>query len=315
MFEMLIPSLLQYRYVARAKRPMKIYKYTWEISNFLEKYEFSSPLISPDFCGVHLIISLDEHHEDCEFSIFSRRITKGVCYISLNNSYRLNISKKINVSCSDCVKLGSIPIIYLKENAENCLSDNILKVFFTYHTHDKMSSNIIHTIFQSHKSLNIKNINNNVVLDNSTITFIIGDRRLYADKTLLCQKSSVFEAMFNSQMMESITNEVHITDIRYDIFKLLLSHIRFHILPNFVSNDTEILSELLIAADKYDINSLKYLCESELTTFINSENYTELLAVPWLYSTTYLKDFVLRIEKNVKAVQQTNMFRNQQNPD
>ncbi|KAL6439814.1 hypothetical protein ACFW04_004089 [Cataglyphis niger] len=87
--------------------------------------------------------------------------------------------------------------------------------------------------------------------------FVINNERLDANKT-----------MFNCSIEESVNNEVVITDIRYDILKELLYFVQI----GYLSKPLEKLylngiCELFVAADKYDIQDLKSICEQHLIIY------------------------------------------------
>lgn len=57
------------------------------------------------------------------------------------------------------------------------------------------------------------------------ITIIINDENILVHKSILCARSNVFKAMFNSNMKESNTNKIIIDDISTDAFKELIKFI------------------------------------------------------------------------------------------
>lgn len=72
---------------------------------------------------------------------------------------------------------------------------------------------------------------------------------------ILSAGSPVFAAMFQSGMLESRTRQVTITDIDEEVFRQLLIHMYSGSAPKI--EEENIAQPLYIAADKYDIDTLK----------------------------------------------------------
>ncbi|XP_043484800.1 speckle-type POZ protein-like [Leptopilina heterotoma] len=106
------------------------------------------------------------------------------------------------------------------------------------------------------------------------VTFFIDNRELKAHKVILASRSPVFLAMFQHQFAEQ-NNNVTIVDIRFEIFEALLQYIY-----NCEIKDlNDIADELLIAADKYLIDELKFMCEKVLTSNMSKEKAANLLSI------------------------------------
>jgi len=119
-------------------------------------------------------------------------------------------------------------------------------------------------------------------------------------KVFLASRSPVFSAMFNANMKEKIENEVQIDDIKPDVLAEML---HFIYTWKCKSLDVDLAEDLLIAADKYQIDSLKKLCEERLICSINTENYFSLLVLGHTYSSRIKKsvyDYVVGNKNNIK---------------
>ncbi|XP_032670147.1 speckle-type POZ protein-like A [Odontomachus brunneus] len=286
----------------RTERLSQTYTYTWDITNFWREY-MMLPLESPRIESqlFHFRLHTDDNKEHLKFYIIFKEWYIGSCHIFIKNT-TINFYKELKVIANEhnitYIKnelLCSIPIIYLLENA-NCLPNNTLTVRFECKWYDVLSETVMCTNLQFNEEMQISsNKNNDMIPDKeSLVIFVIGDERLYANKNLICSKSSVFDKMFNSQMKESETNEVEITDIKYNILKLFLSYIQFTLLPNLVIDDIQTLSELFVVADKYDVQDLKLLCELQLIKLIDAKGYIEFFDMDliWLRNTTYLEKYI-----------------------
>lgn len=123
----------------------------------------------------------------------------------------------------------------------------------------------------------------------SDVTIIINNKKLKAHKSILVSRSSVFSAMFSSNMKESRENIIKITDIDYDAMKEVL---RFMYCGR-VKHLDKLTKHILKAADKYDIINLKIMCEETLKKSINLNNCCEMVKIIQLHDCIYLKKSVI----------------------
>lgn len=124
------------------------------------------------------------------------------------------------------------------------------------------------------------------------VTINVGDKQLRAHKAILAAKSSVFAAMFNSDMLESNNSSVNIVDYSYEAVKEMLTFMYTGMLQ-FVDDekDSKLLPlRLLVAADKYDLPGLKLLCEKKLGDNLTSNNVISLLEFADKCNANNLKD-------------------------
>lgn len=81
---------------------------------------------------------------------------------------------------------------------------------------------------------------------------------LHAHKVVLAVNSPVFLAMFTQNMKETLTGEVNIPDVQFDVLQEVL---RFIYCGTVESIETFIY-DLLAVSNKYAIESLKFECEN-----------------------------------------------------
>ena len=130
------------------------------------------------------------------------------------------------------------------------------------------------------------------LIDTKTLTDLViqvQEEKFDAHKIILSARSSVFLAMFQSDLTEKQTNTVKIEDIEPAVFKEVL---RF-IYTDQVENMDELAEGLLAAAERYMLELLKEKCASHLATKITVENCAHLLLLADLHSAAVLKTFVL----------------------
>lgn len=120
----------------------------------------------------------------------------------------------------------------------------------------------------------------------SDVTVIAEDGRSFKlHKLILALNSSVFKAMFSTDMKEKNKNLVNIKDIRYEVLQELFRFIYYGEVYNF----NEIAGELFMAAEKYCIDKLVELCENTMCNQLTKENAVEYLNLALLYNVNKLK--------------------------
>jgi len=132
------------------------------------------------------------------------------------------------------------------------------------------------------------------------VTIRCGDKTFECHKIILASRSNVFKAMFESNMKEDITGCVEIENIVPEVFENLLQYIytckvqgTFH----------KMAKELLIAADQYQVEKLKELCEEKLKSTIDVENCMDLLVLAEMYHVPVLKSKALKmVSQNLETL-------------
>jgi len=141
--------------------------------------------------------------------------------------------------------------------------------------------------------------------DFTDCVFSVGGTEFKAHKAIVAARSPVFRAMFCHQMEESKLNRVDITDIPSHVFKEMLSFLYTGAAPNL----DEMASELLAAADKYDLERLKVMCEESLCTNLSVENVAGIVILADLHSASQLKQVSLDfINNHAMDVMETSGF-------
>ena len=119
----------------------------------------------------------------------------------------------------------------------------------------------------------------------SDVIFTADGEKLPVHKSILSTRSPVFKAMFNHNVLEKHQPVIDLKDIRYKALKEL-----FRFMYSGKVNDLdEIAIDLLIAAEKYHLNSLKDICEKHLYSDISTNNAVEYLKLADTYNATQLK--------------------------
>lgn len=130
------------------------------------------------------------------------------------------------------------------------------------------------------------------------------DQKIGGHIFILSARSDVFATMFKIDMQEAKTGIVDIKDIQPEIFKELLHFIYSGRTKESLTEETA--QPLIIAAEKYDIKSLKNEGVRYLLTQIRADNAIDLLILGHLHLAEKLKNAALDfVVENFKTIFET----------
>ncbi|OEL20787.1 BTB/POZ and MATH domain-containing protein 1 [Dichanthelium oligosanthes] len=150
------------------------------------------------------------------------------------------------------------------------------------------------------------------------VLFDVAGQTFAAHRCVLAARSPVFSAELYGVMKESDTGGVvHIEDMEARVFKALLYFVYTDLFPakeeGEGEQDGDVLSQhLLVAADRYNLERLKLLCEKKLCDYIDVGTVATILALAEQHHCHGLKkvcfDF-LSSPANLKAVVASDGFK------
>jgi len=146
-------------------------------------------------------------------------------------------------------------------------------------------------------SLNDLDIYNNKEF--SDVVVKCGNTKFECHQVFLATRSPVFKAMLTTNMREKINNEIQVDDIKPEVMAELLEFIYI----GKVSNLDKFALDLFIAADKYQINSLKDLCEKKLINSLAMENCFSLLIMGDMLSPSIKKIALKFVVENRESIE------------
>ena len=142
------------------------------------------------------------------------------------------------------------------------------------------------------------------LLDNEMfvdVTLKCEEREFKAHKAVLASQSPVFKSMFETDMKEKKSSVIEITDTDPEVVSGMLTYLYTYSVPNLVE-------ELLIIANKYQIAELHELCEVRLIDNLTVNNVVDLLILADMHNAPYLKHaclwFVFRNSTEVHRTSQ-----------
>ncbi|KAK4784171.1 hypothetical protein SAY86_018539 [Trapa natans] len=152
------------------------------------------------------------------------------------------------------------------------------------------------------------------------IVFRVGHETFKAHKLVLAARSPVFRAQFFGLIGDHTINQIVVEDIEPSIFKAMLLFIYTDALPDVsdimdcpsLCTSTIMIQHLLAAADRYNLDRLKLLCESKLSEEINPDTVATTLALAEQHQCLQLKAVCLQFvatPENLGVVMQSEGFR------
>ena len=143
----------------------------------------------------------------------------------------------------------------------------------------------------------------------SDVKIVAGNDEFHCHRNILSGRSPVFEAMFQSDMIENTSRIVDMKDIKPEVVREMLHYIYTGVISNDDVID-EIGGDLLRAADQYQLNLLKNNCEEMLCSSLKVSNSIERLVLADLHQASKLRRMALRlVTKNMDT------FMERVNPD
>ena len=129
---------------------------------------------------------------------------------------------------------------------------------------------------------------------NSDVQFMVNKEKISAHRNILAARSPVFADLLRQKIQENKTKTIKIHDVQPGVFNELLQFI--------YTGQCEVAhfaEQLMIAANKYEIQELKEMCEKALQKKLVLDNAVHLLDFSETYQATKLKESALVfIKKN-----------------
>ncbi|CAN6299332.1 unnamed protein product [Urochloa humidicola] len=139
--------------------------------------------------------------------------------------------------------------------------------------------------------------------EGTNVTFEVGGETFMAHRCVLAARSPVFKAKLFGPMKEvTTTSTIRIDDIEPQVFGLLLSFIytdsvlHDHVNGSANKSDDDMIilwQNLLVAADIYDLQKLKLVCEENLCRYIDATTVASIIALAEQHNYQGLKDACL----------------------
>ena len=119
----------------------------------------------------------------------------------------------------------------------------------------------------------------------SDVQIVSGEQVFDCHQVVLAARSPVFRAMFLSNMTEKETRKVEIPDLYPEVISEMLCFIYTGKTPEL----DKLAEDLLVAADKYQLDQLKSICVDNLCKKIDVKNCLNFLVIGDIYGADLLK--------------------------
>jgi len=135
--------------------------------------------------------------------------------------------------------------------------------------------------------------------DSCDVKVSCGERVFECHEFMLSARSPVFRAMFQADMTEKKNKKVEIPDLHPDVVAEMLQYIYTGNTPNL----SRLAGELLAAAEQYQLEQLKSICEERLCATLEIGNSVNHLVLGDMYQAGTLKRMSLQfVVKNMSSV-------------
>lgn len=142
----------------------------------------------------------------------------------------------------------------------------------------------------------------------SDLTLKVDDREFKVHRNVLIVRSPVFASMLQHDTKENATGVVDIPDCSVKAFEVFLSYIYSGSVDTISSEN---VFDLYYAADKYQINDLKYECVEFMESNLSIENFCVVMTLSLQHSESYLlKKATEFFCDNVKIIIKTVQWQN-----
>jgi len=132
------------------------------------------------------------------------------------------------------------------------------------------------------------------------VTLSCGEKEFQCHKLILASRSPVFKTMFEEVMKRKESGKIEIKDEKVEVIEEVLKYIYTGTAPNI---DT-LGKDLFKAADQYQLENLKEMCELKLRSRINGGNCIDLLIFSDTNKVSSLKNVALNyMAKNLKMIE------------
>nr|CAB3494685.1 unnamed protein product [Digitaria exilis] len=135
--------------------------------------------------------------------------------------------------------------------------------------------------------------------EGADVTFLVAGETLKAHKCVLAARSTVFKAEVFGAMKESTDGAViRIDDMDAQVFRALLGFLYTDTLPESLNTKEKegaaIAEHLLVAADRYNLERLKLICEEKLCSHIDTDSAAIILTLAEQHQCHALKEACFR---------------------
>ncbi|XP_011858518.1 PREDICTED: uncharacterized protein LOC105556060 [Vollenhovia emeryi] len=278
------------------------FEYTWNIVEFGSFINATSTLISPPFAHGQFRIEINHSHQDKKIQFHIRTLTAftGSCDTSIRDGYLYKQEKYVLGIIDDKTLLVEARSSGIWQ--DDCMVHCKIKIY------QKLISNTMHVDLLSSLKIfkGMKRFNNSTLkfesMNEKSIKFVVGEESYIISKKLLWATNSSYfmnVCLTHEGEEKDMTSELEILGEMHT-FKKILSYILTGSL-SVDESDYDMFQELLKTSDKYDVPTLKFICEHYLVRSFTVDNTVELVQLAFSSNAkvleTHLATFIKFHEK------------------
>ncbi|KAK7874233.1 hypothetical protein R5R35_006272 [Gryllus longicercus] len=143
------------------------------------------------------------------------------------------------------------------------------------------------TSFSGGTRIDPKFVNNPELSD---VQFRVEGRVFYGHKIVLVTWSPRFRAMLSSKLCDGSPPVVHINDIRYHIFQLVMQYLYNGGCENLKVEQSDVL-ELMAAANFFQLDGLLRFCEAQCSSMVDLDNIVSMYIHAKVYNASELLEY------------------------
>jgi speckle-type POZ protein len=149
--------------------------------------------------------------------------------------------------------------------------------------------------------------------EGADVKFQVRNKTFSAHRSILAARSPVFKKALLGPMKEgAISNTIPIDDMEAEVFGALLTFMYTDELPDMKEQEeSAVVQHLLVAADRYNLERLKLICEDKLCNHITTDSAASILALAEQHNCSGLKEACfnfLSTSTTLNAVMETEGF-------
>lgn len=143
--------------------------------------------------------------------------------------------------------------------------------------------------------------------EGADVTFLVAGETFKAHKCVLAARSAVFKAEVFGAMKESMDGAlIRVDDMDAQVFMALLNFVYTDALPDFrdmkKQEEAAMAQHLLVAADRYNLERLKLICEDRLCAHIDTASAATILALAEQHHCGGLKEACFRFLSSISTL-------------
>ncbi|CAN6270123.1 unnamed protein product [Urochloa humidicola] len=193
----------------------------------------------------------------------------------------INLSESHSIGCHDFIKRKDM-------KRSKFLKNGCFAIRVDIHIVKKVPSMVVPPSDMHHHLLDLF-----LSKEGADVELRVGDETFAAHRLILGARSSVFKAELFDPVKEGVAtnNVIQIDDLEAPVVRAMLTFIYTDVWPDMDHQDEFAMTQgLLVAADRYNIQRLKLLCEDRLCNHIDTGSLVTILALAEKHHCIGLKD-------------------------